>query len=418
MIANSFNKKINMNSIEFRAGELTSTWQSINLEKLSFSGYFQVVFDNTQNLEDSTSNTWYVFFSKGKVVFSHCKEISLETILEVLKNYVPELRVFDVKAKTKIEMIFRLANTRNDISVLRLLMELTINTKLVEYQEIIKGIQNHLFSDFEKHLFTNSGRIKIIFDKTVDLKKPIVGFNLQQILFMVKQRKIQWNQLREVIPSMFFYVGSNEQNPQWKRLSSQKRQKIKRLLNHGKTLEEIRYNLGEDSLKIATTFAKLINQNLVVIDSEINNINSSLIGQVSLVAETEDVLASGIAIIDDSPILLKQFTKIVTDWGYDVRCCSNALTAVDFLLESPPEIIFLDVNMPHYSGFQLMKKIRLQPELSSTPVVVLTAEKTLMNRQRAKWAKSVFLTKPLNTEEIDRFESDLKSLLEKMLTMK
>ena len=419
MMPNSFDKKINLNSIRFQDGDLTSIWQRINLEKLKFSGYFKFIFDDNQNLDNSNSNVWYVFFSKGKIVFSHGKEMSLESILEILKNYLPGLRAIDTKAKTKIDMLFRLANKKNDISVLRLLMELTINTKLVEYQDIIKAIQVHLFNDFEQYLCSNSGSIKITFDKTVDTKKPIVGFNLEQILFMVNQRKIQWQKLREVIPSMSFYVGCNEQNPQWKRLPSIQKKRIKRLVNSGKTLEEIRFNLGEDSLKIANFFAKLIDKKLVFIDSEIDNVNSSLTEteQLSLVAETGDVLSSGIAIIDDSPILLKQFKKIVTDWGYDVRCCDNDLVAVDFLLESPPEIIFLDVNMPNYSGFQLMKQIRLKPELNSIPVVILTAEKTLMNRQRAKWAKSVFLTKPLKTDEIDRFESDLKSLLEKMLSM-
>lgn len=417
MIENSFDKGKNLNSVKFQDEDLTSIWQRINLEKLRFSGYFQVIFDDTQNVDTSTSNVWYVFFSKGKVVFSHCKEeISLTSILEILKNYLPRLRAIDKNAKTKIEMILRLANQKNDVSVLRLLMELTINTKLVEYQEIVKAIKRHLFHDFEEYLFRGSGSMKIISDKTVDTKKPIVGFDLQQILFMVKQRRIQWHKLRETIPSMSFYVGCNEQTPQWKSLPSVQKQKIKRLVSSGITLEEIRYNLGEDSLKIANTFAKLIDKKLVVIDSEIDNINLSLTDQLSLVAETEDILSSEIAIIDDSHILLKQFKKIVTDWGYDVRCCDNALVAVDFLLESPPEIIFLDVNMPNLSGFQLMKKIRLQPQLSSIPVVILTGEKTLMNRQRAKWAKSVFLTKPLNTEEIERFKSDLKSLLEKMLS--
>ena len=419
MITNSFDQTKKLNSIRFQNGDLTSIWTRINLEKLRFSGYFQFVFDDTQNLDTSSSNVWYVFFSKGKIVFSHyCKEISLTSILEILTNYLPSLRAMDINAKTKIEMIFRLANERNDISLLRLLMELTINTKLVEYQEIIKAIQLHLFDDFERYLSSASGSIKIISDKTVDTKKPVVGFDLEQILFMVKQRRIQWHNLRETIPSMSFYVGYNEQNTQWKSLPSVQKQKIKRLVSSGITLEEIRYNLGKDSLKIASTFAKLIEKKLVVIDSEIENINSSSIDEFSSGAETEDILSSGIAIIDDSPILLKQFKKIVTDWGYDVRCCDNALVAVDFLLKSPPEIIFLDVNMPNVSGFQLMKMIRLQPQLSLIPIVILTAEKTLMNRQRAKWAKSVFLTKPLNTEEIDRFKSDLKSLLEKILSIK
>lgn len=415
MVTDLSHEKSPLKSIEFQIGNLISVFQAINLDKLKFSGYFKIEFDEV--VEIDTSNLWYLFFSKGKVVFSANDAINLANILEVLQNYIPNLRNSNLKAQEKINEIFFSDKKKDDSSVLRMFSELTLKTGLVEYQEITGAIQNHLFQDFDRYLYNYSGTVKIVVDKKIDFLRPIVGFNLEQILLMVKQRRNQWEKLQEVIPEFSSSIKCNEQSQQWQKLPNIQKEKIRQLVCSGDTLEEIRYDLGEDSLRIAQTFAKLIEKKLVIFESDIDELDISLIDQFPIVEPKTKVSSPEIVIIDDSPVLLKKFTAIVTGWGYKVRCCNDALLAVNFLLESPPEIIFLDVNMPHLSGFQLMKQIRLQPELSVIPLVVLTAEKTLMNRQRAKWSKSIFLTKPVSTEEISEFKSDLKSLLQEMLPL-
>lgn len=419
MVTDLSHEKSYLKSFRFHKGNLISIFQSINLDKLKFSGYFQIEFDDVEEID--TPNLWYLYFAKGKLVFSSNDAISLTNILEALQNYIPSLRSNNLQAKEKIDEIFFSNKKRDDISVLRMFGELTLKTEFIEYQEVTGAVQNHLFHEFDRYLSNYSGTVKIFVDKKIDFLRPIVGFNLEQIILMVKQRKNQWDKLQNIIPEMTSPVKCNEQSFKWQKLPNIQKEKIRQLVNSGNTIEEIRYDLGEDSLRIAQTFAKLIEKQLVIIESDIDELDISLINQIPVVepesAEPEIISAPEIAIIDDSPILLKRFTSIVTDWGYQVRCCHDALMAVDFLLESLPEIIFLDVNMPHLSGFQLMKQIRLQPELSTIPLVVLTAEKTLMNRQRAKWSKSIFLTKPLNIEEVNEFKSDLKSLLQEMLPL-
>jgi CheY-like chemotaxis protein len=68
--------------------------------------------------------------------------------------------------------------------------------------------------------------------------------------------------------------------------------------------------------------------------------------------------------------------------------------------------------MPGITGFQLMKQIRSQPKLASIPLIVMTAEKSMLNQQRAKWSKSKFLSKPLSIEEIPQFKSELTAVLQ------
>ena len=308
-------------------------------------------------------------------------------------------------------MIYR-ADTETDISMLRLLNELALSHQLLEYREFTQAIKSHILAESEIYLFDYSGEAKLIFDKTIDNLRPIIGFELEQLILTLQQRKKQWKQLESFIPAMDYQVRCNSHSEQWQHISESEQKKIEKLVGFGNTLLEIRYNLGEDSFKVARTFAKLIQQKLVIIGKDSDDL--PVITQPPIVEEIAKPLAPEIVIVDDSPVLLKKFESVATELGYRVRCCDNALIAVDLLLESEPVAIFLDINMPELSGFQLMKQIRLQPKLASIPLVVLTAETTMINQQRAKWSKSKFLSKPLTSEDNQRFISELTILLQNL----
>jgi CheY-like chemotaxis protein len=67
--------------------------------------------------------------------------------------------------------------------------------------------------------------------------------------------------------------------------------------------------------------------------------------------------------------------------------------------------------MPGATGFELIKQIRRQPGLATTPLVLLTAEKSVSNQWRAQWAQCKFLAKPTTVEEVPLFQADLQTLL-------
>lgn len=419
MVTKSYYTETTLNSIEFKKGDLTPIYQAINSQQLNFSGYWQFVFDREPKVETELSSIWYVYFSKGKVTFSSSQAICFTNTLEVLTNYLPTLRNLEAKHKIKIDQLKMLSKNDNSniLSSLKLLIKLSLDTKLINYQQIVEAIKIHILNDFEQYLFTRSGKINIVADKTVDIHKPIVGFDLDNILDTIKEREIQWQKLQKIVLSWDIQLSCNEQNPRWNNLPTTQQQKIKQLVDSGDTLKQIRYNLGKDRLKIAQSFAQLIEKQLVIFgaNNKTNNLDSSNKDFIATNNQSNSPVQAQIVIIDDSLALLKQFEKIVTNWGYTARCCNDALKAVDFLLKSPPQIIFLDVNMPHLSGFELIKQIRIQPKLSSIPLVILTAENTIMNNYRAKWSKSIFLTKPLHKDDVNNFRSDLRNLLEKML---
>jgi CheY-like chemotaxis protein len=119
--------------------------------------------------------------------------------------------------------------------------------------------------------------------------------------------------------------------------------------------------------------------------------------------------------VDDSTLLIKQFQNLVTRWGYQVKFSSDALNAVQSLLAAEPAVIFLDINMPGASGFELIKQIRRQNQLATIPVVLLTAERSVSNQWRAQWASCKFLAKPRTPEEVPTFRAELQALLQELV---
>ena len=143
-------------------------------------------------------------------------------------------------------------------------------------------------------------------------------------------------------------------------------------------------------------------------------LSKSTVAQPETPPEVSESALTEVFIVDDSMIILKNFKALVSQLGYSVKCFDNAHNALEAMLAGNPAIIFLDINMPEISGFQLVKQIRSQPKLASVPLILLTAERSLLNKQRAKWSKSKFLSKPLSVDEIPNFKSELKALLQEL----
>jgi CheY-like chemotaxis protein len=62
-----------------------------------------------------------------------------------------------------------------------------------------------------------------------------------------------------------------------------------------------------------------------------------------------------------------------------------------------------------------VKQIRQQPQIASTPLVILTGEQKLSNRWRAQWSGCDFLTKPLSNADIGEFQAQLQELLQRLV---
>ena len=86
----------------------------------------------------------------------------------------------------------------------------------------------------------------------------------------------------------------------------------------------------------------------------------------------------------------------------DLRGTTDSREAVTLYSEFQPDLILLDLHMPHLDGFRVMEELKLLiPPESYVPILVLTADITPEAKQRAlAGGAKDFLTKPFDPTEV------------------
>jgi len=81
-------------------------------------------------------------------------------------------------------------------------------------------------------------------------------------------------------------------------------------------------------------------------------------------------------VVDDSRTIRTILRRILAEMGYEVCEAGNGLEALQ-IIESDRTgftLVLADWNMPEMNGFDLLKRLRQKPELSSMSVVMVTTE--------------------------------------------
>lgn len=77
-----------------------------------------------------------------------------------------------------------------------------------------------------------------------------------------------------------------------------------------------------------------------------------------------------IMVVDDDPFVLESVATLLSAYGYSVDSCDGATVAVDRYLDTPPDLILSDINMPGITGIELLTRIRALDR--DTPVILMT----------------------------------------------
>ncbi len=110
-----------------------------------------------------------------------------------------------------------------------------------------------------------------------------------------------------------------------------------------------------------------------------------------------------ILIVDDEPSNVRLLERFLESAGYTNFVSASDSRQVETLVrEQMPDLLLLDLIMPHFDGFEIMAAVkkRLGPD-EVLPIIVLTADETHEARHRALSAGALdFLIKPLDQLEV------------------
>ncbi len=127
------------------------------------------------------------------------------------------------------------------------------------------------------------------------------------------------------------------------------------------------------------------------------------------------MLYSNILLIDDDQDDIELFIEAVKTIDKNIKCraCNNPVKAWDELQDTmiPPDVIFLDYNMPVLNGSEFLKKIKNERKLKDIPVILISSpSKEFMSSFLKNNDILQYISKPCSYPE---YVSVLKSTLEK-----
>ena len=107
-----------------------------------------------------------------------------------------------------------------------------------------------------------------------------------------------------------------------------------------------------------------------------------------------------ILVVDDFGSIRNLVCETLQRKGYDTLAATNGNEVYKVLSENENvNLVLTDYNMPDCTGFELLKKIKTNPELAKTPVIFLTTESNPDKMKAAKEAGlSAWIKKPYRSE--------------------
>ena len=105
--------------------------------------------------------------------------------------------------------------------------------------------------------------------------------------------------------------------------------------------------------------------------------------------------------IDDDPLVLHFYRDFLDRRGYRTLTVTDGLAGLAFAQRERPDVILLDVMLRGLSGFDICRKLRAEPTLHTTPIILLTVwdHPSVATTGRAVGA-TLILHKPADPEVI------------------
>ena len=108
-----------------------------------------------------------------------------------------------------------------------------------------------------------------------------------------------------------------------------------------------------------------------------------------------------ILICDDEAVLRALVRASLERGDYEVVEAGDGDEAVDVALAQNPDLVLLDMMMPGRTGVEVLERLRSEPTVSATPVIMLTARTQENDRAAANEAgATLFLPKPFSPAEL------------------
>ncbi len=110
-----------------------------------------------------------------------------------------------------------------------------------------------------------------------------------------------------------------------------------------------------------------------------------------------------ILLAEDNEASLSTTTSYLEAKGYTLIVARNGLEAINLATTAQPDLILMDIQMPHLDGLEAIRQIRQNPALATVPIIALTALAMPADQERCLAAgANHYLSKPIRLKQLSQ----------------
>ena len=116
-----------------------------------------------------------------------------------------------------------------------------------------------------------------------------------------------------------------------------------------------------------------------------------------------------LALVEDDPDLATTLGIALERDGYQVARFATGREGLEGILDNPPDLVILDLNLPDLDGLGVCRELRETPAVADLPIIILTARVTESDRVLGlDLGADDYITKPFSLREL---RSRIRALL-------
>ena len=120
-------------------------------------------------------------------------------------------------------------------------------------------------------------------------------------------------------------------------------------------------------------------------------------------------MAKRVLVVEDNELNLKLFCDLLRAHDFAAEAVRDGREAVARARAVQPDLIIMDIQMPHVTGYELIVELKADPELRGIPVMAVTAYAGREDEERIRAAGAeAYVSKPIS---LARFIQAVNALL-------
>ena len=120
-------------------------------------------------------------------------------------------------------------------------------------------------------------------------------------------------------------------------------------------------------------------------------------------------MAKRVLVVEDNELNLKLFCDLLRAHAFEVEPVKDGREAVGRAHAFAPDLVVMDIQMPHVTGDAIIREMKMDPQLRAIPIMAVTAYAGHDDEERIRAAgANAYVSKPIS---LVRFMEEVRALV-------